>query len=231
MAVDSQPSRSRAASDSLGFARSRVLGGGTTGNSRLTAATGALLVALLAIIGVTLLRLQGLLSVHLFVGMVLIPPVLVKMGSTGYRFLRYYTAAPAYRRKGPPPLALRLIAPVVIASTLTVLVTGVALLAIGPSSRDELMPIHKISFIVWAAFTALHVLGHLAELPSLLRADYAPPGSSGPGPVALSGDVTGRTGRMLAVTGALVAGIVLAVVFLPDFGAWLHDSGFLHHHG
>ena len=36
-----------------------------------------------------------LLWVHLFVGMVLIGPVLLKMASTGYRFARYYTANPA----------------------------------------------------------------------------------------------------------------------------------------
>ena len=230
MATDPQPAGSHAAPHQLGLAWPSVRGGGTAGNARLTAATGVVLVVLLAIVGVTLLNLRGLLSVHLFVGLLLIPPVLVKMGSTGYRFARYYTANPAYRRKGPPPLALRLIAPMVIASTVVVLVSGVALLMVGPSSRDTLLPIHKVSFIVWAVFTGVHLLGHLAELPGLLRADYAPHRASSGGSVSLSGDVTGRAGRMLALAGALVAGVVLAVLFLPDFGAWLHSSG-LHHHG
>jgi hypothetical protein len=35
-------------------------------------------------------------------GLVLIPPILVKLGSTGYRFARYDTRAPAYLKKGPP---------------------------------------------------------------------------------------------------------------------------------
>src|SRR5580700_5059032 len=78
----------------------RLTGGGTTGNERLTAATGVLLLVLLAVIGVTILRLGQLLWVHLFVGMLLLPPVLLKLGSTGYRFARYYTANPAYREKG-----------------------------------------------------------------------------------------------------------------------------------
>jgi hypothetical protein len=229
MAIDPQPPGSRAAARPVGLALPSVRGGGTAGNARLTAATGVVLVALLAVIGVTLLRLSSLLWVHLFVGLVLIPPVLLKMASTGYRFARYYTSDAAYRRKGPPPLALRLIAPMVIATTLVVLVTGVALLMIGPSSRDALLPIHKISFIVWAAFAGLHLLGHLPELPGLLRADYARPRAAG-GPPALSGDVTGRAGRVLALAGALVAGAVLGVLFLPDFGAWLHSS-VLHHHG
>ena len=201
-----------------------LTGGGTSGNERLTAATGALLIALLAVIGVTILQLRPLLSVHLFVGMLLIPPVLLKMASTGYRFVRYYTANPRYLRKGPPPALLRIIAPMVIASTLAVLVTGVALLFIGPSARDTWLPLHKISFFVWVGFTGLHVLGHLAELPAALRADYAPASS-------LSGDVTGRSGRVLALAGALVAGAVLAVLVIPEFGAWLNDAGVFHHHG
>ncbi len=202
----------------------RLTGGGTTGNERLTAATGAILLILLAVIGVTILRLRPLLSVHLFVGVLLIPPVLLKMSSTGYRFVRYYTADPAYRRKGPPAAALRVIAPMVIASTVAVLATGVVLLFAGPSSRDTWLPLHKASFIVWVAFTGLHVLGHLTELPSALRGDYARSST-------LSGDVTGRSGRTLALAGALIAGVVLAILVIPEFGAWLNSSNLFHHHG
>ncbi|HEX7610663.1 MAG TPA: hypothetical protein VF380_08325, partial [Solirubrobacteraceae bacterium] len=72
--------------------------------------------------------------------------------------------------------------------------------------------------------TALHVLGHLVELPAVLRADYGRSAAS-------SGDVTGRAGRVLALTGALVAGVVLAIVVIPDFGAWLHASNLFHHSG
>jgi hypothetical protein len=201
-----------------------ITGGGTTGNERLTAATAAILVVLLAVIGVTIIRLRPLLSVHLFVGMLLIGPVALKLASTGYRFVRYYTANPSYRRKGPPPAPLRVIAPIVVISTLTVFASGVALLFAGPSSRDTLLPIHKASFVIWVAFTALHVLAHLPKIPQALRADY---GRS----AELSSDVTGRAGRTLSLTGALVAGVVLAVLVIPEFGPWLHASGALHHHG
>jgi hypothetical protein len=196
----------------------------TEGNARLTAATGIVLVALLAVIGLTLLRLHTLLWVHLFVGMVLIPPVVLKLATTGYRFARYYTANPAYRRKGPPPALLRAIAPVVVLSTIVVLGTGVALLLIGPSSSGALLPIHKASFIVWIAFTALHVLGHLLELPEQLGGDYAPAGGWGE-------RVRGRNGRVLALASALVAGVALAVLVIPDFGAWLHAAGVLSQEG
>jgi hypothetical protein len=199
----------------------RLTGGGTTGNERLTTATGAMLLVLLAVIGVTILRIGQLLSVHLFVGMLLVPPVLLKLSSTGYRFVRYYSANPRYRRAGPPPPALRVIAPMVVISTLVVFVSGIVLLFAGPSARATVFPIHKDSFFVWAAFFVLHVLGHLPAMPSVLRADY---GAS----ARLSSDVTGRAGRTLALAGALVAGVVLAVVVIPEFSPWL-VPGVLHH--
>ena len=139
--------------------------GGTTGNERLTAATGAMLLVPVAVIGVTIISLRSLLWVHLFVGMLLIGPVALKLASTGYRFIRYYTGNPSYRREGPPPALLRVIAPMVVLSTVVVFASGVALLFAGPSSRETLLPIHKISFFVWAAFTGVHLLGHLPALP------------------------------------------------------------------
>jgi hypothetical protein len=156
--------------------------------------------------------------------MLLIGPVALKLSSTGYRFVRYYTRSPAYRHEGPPAAPLRLIAPIIVSSTLVVFATGVALLFAGPSSRDTLLPIHKDSFIVWAVFTGLHVLAYLPRIPAALRADYGDT-------THLSGDVTGRAGRRLALAGALVGGLVLAVLVIPEFGPWLHDSGLFHHHG
>jgi hypothetical protein len=49
-----------------------------------------------------------------------------------------------------PAAPLRAIAPIVVVSTIVVLASGVALLFAGPESRDTLLPIHKVSFIVWA---------------------------------------------------------------------------------
>src|SRR5436305_7930287 len=64
--------------------------GGPAGNARLTAWTGALLFVLLAVEGVTILDLGGLLTWHLVVGILLIPPALVKTATTGWRIVRYY---------------------------------------------------------------------------------------------------------------------------------------------
>lgn len=198
---------------------SRLFAGGTTGNELLTVSGGVLLIVLLAVIGLTIIALGRLLWVHLFVGMLLLGPLTLKLASTAYRFVRYYTHNPRYRSAGPPVALLRVIAPIVVISTLTVFASGVALLLAGPGARGTLLPIHKVSFIVWIAFTSLHVLGHLATVRRGLRADYAPAASIGGAPA-------GRAGRVLSLAGALTAGLVLATLLIPQFGPWLH----YHHH-
>lgn len=224
----------------------RMRAGGTSGNKRLTTATGIVLLVLLAVIGVTLLRLSSLLWVHLFVGMLLIGPIALKLASTGYRFVRYYTANPRYRRKGPPPTPLRMIAPVVVLTTIVVFVSGVLLLLIGPSSRSALLPLHKISFIVWVVFTSLHVLGHLPEIAAAVGLDRATASkvdvlaavgvsegadlSAWQTPNAAVTARAGRAGRGLSLAGALAGGTVLALAVIPLFGPWLHASTLFHHH-
>ena len=67
--------------------------GGVDGNARLTAATAVVLLVLLAALGVTILSIGQLVWWHVLLGMLLIPPVLLKLGSTGWRFVRYYTGS------------------------------------------------------------------------------------------------------------------------------------------
>ena len=204
--------------------RSRVpalTGGGTGGNEQLTAVTGVVLIVLLAALGLTILRIHQLISMHLFLGLVLLGPLAVKMGSTGYRFVRYYTHDPAYRRAGPPETLMRLIAPVVVLSTVLVFASGIVVLILGPSHRGPFVSIHKASFVVWLTFTGLHVLGHLPGLGASLRA--ARRDTDG-----LSED-PGRTGRAITLVGALVGGLVLAIVLIPQFAPWTATGAFLHH--
>src|SRR5579871_1180016 len=97
----------------------RVLGG-AVGNNRLTSVLGVILLIGLAVEGVTIPRIHQLLSVHVFVGMLLLGPVAAKLASTGYRFARYYAGGVEYVRLGPPqPLMRFLVAPVLVLSTLT----------------------------------------------------------------------------------------------------------------
>jgi hypothetical protein len=212
----------------------RLLDGGTRGNEQLTALTGTVLLLGLAALGVTILRIRPLLWAHIFIGMLLIGPVLLKMASTGYRFARYYTHDRAYAQKGPPPASLRLLGPFVVVSTVVVFATGVVLLIAGPSSRGSLLPIHKISFIAWIVFTALHVLGHLPDLPQGLRlrgtteTAGAVLAAGDPAAEELAGCSAGTTGRALALVGAIVAGAVLAVLYIPQYAPWIHAQHFPH---
>jgi hypothetical protein len=130
--------------------------------------------------------------------MLLIPVVVLKIGSTGWRMLRYYRRGEEYVRRGPPHIALRaLVGPVLVLSSILVLGTGVALLALD-ETHGTLVGLHKASFVVWAGAFGIHVLAHLLEMPRTLRARI-------PG-VAL---------RAALVTGSLVAGAALAVATLP----------------
>jgi len=201
----------------------KITGGGTAGNEQLTSITGTILLVLLAVVGVTIVRIGQLLWLHLFVGLVLIGPVTLKLASTGYRFARYYTRDPAYRRKGPPQILLRLIAPIIVLTTVIVFASGIVLLFVGPADRGQLLLIHKVSFIVWVIFTSLHVLMHLPHTPASLRAvRRANP--------ALPGQQTGAAGRWISIAGAIAGGLVLAIVLIPDFATWTAHTALLHHH-
>ena len=201
----------------------RVIGGGIDGNERLTGVTGVVLVVLLAALGVTILRIRSLTSAHLFIGLLLIPVVALKMGSTGYRFMRYYTRNAPYRARGAPPIVLRLSAFVMVASTVAVFATGVALLAIGPSASGTLRTLHNASFIVWVAVTSVHVLGHLPDLQKtflIRRGDR----------VEYNSLAAGSMGRTISLAGALIVGAVVAVLLIPHFGTWSHFEAFRHDH-
>ena len=137
--------------------------GGTDGNEALTGATALALTVLLIAEGVTIIRMRGLVGAHMFIGLALLPPVALKLASTGYRFVRYYTHARAYRAKGAPPWPLRATAPVLVLSTIGVFATGVILLADGHKA-GLLLEIHKVSFIVWGVMFALHFLWHLRAM-------------------------------------------------------------------
>jgi hypothetical protein len=186
---------------------------GVEGNARLTAAAAAALILLLAIEGATIPFIGSLIGPHVFIGMLLIPPVLLKLASTGYRFARYYTGSPAYLRKGPPPWLMRMLAPGVVLSTLALFGTGVALLAAGPNT-GHLVLLHKASFILWLGLMTVHVLGHLLELPSLALPDWR---RSGGREAALAGSGL----RLALLATSVLAGVALALATYSLAGPWL----------
>jgi hypothetical protein len=179
--------------------------GGAAGNARLTALSGATLLVLLAVEGATIPFLGSLLSVHIFVGMLLLGPIGLKLASTGYRFLRYYTHGREYVEVGPPaPLHRVLVAPVLVLSTLTLFGSGVLLL-VNPH-RGLVLGLHKASFLVWFGACSMHVLAY-----ALRAVRNVVDSRVGGGPL-----------RIALVLAALGAGLLVAVATYPLAAPWLH---------
>jgi hypothetical protein len=186
---------------------------GVAGNEQLTALTGTVLLAGFAVEGMTLLALGRLLTLHMFLGILLIGPVLLKISSTGYRFIRYYTGSEPYVRKGPPPPIPRLLGPVVILTSLAVLGTGVALALAGPGNGPWLF-LHKASFVLWFGAMTVHVLTYAWRLPRIL---LGTPGNQ-VRLVSAGGGI-----RWLAVGVSLAGGLVIALLVMrlaTPWGAW-----------
>jgi len=190
---------------------------GADGNARLTGTVGLVLLLVLFVEGVTILQVRQLITLHIFVGLLLIPPTALKFGSTFYRFIRYYTHTPSYVRHGPPAPLLRWTAPLLIIFTGAVLLTGVALLVVGPDRPRLVLSAHKASFIIWFALMALHVLGHLKDAVVLSGRDWWPrAGRARPREEV----PRGKAQRGGLVVGALVVGVVLAIALLPAASPW-----------
>jgi len=202
-----------ASSDTDTAAGSDVVEQGVVGNSRLTATVGAVLFIALLVEGVTILDVNQMFALHAFVGLFLLPVSVLKMCSTGFRFVKYYGGDPAYRRKGPPHPILRILGPIVVLSTLAVLGTGVALLIVGPNNADTLVTVHQASFIVWVSVTTIHVLGHIIETWRLSVDDIR-------GETAHA--VRGRGMRRTVVLASVVLGLGLGIASLGWNSAWAH---------
>ncbi|MEY2581624.1 MAG: hypothetical protein QOE09_1473 [Ilumatobacteraceae bacterium] len=186
------------------------------GNSRLTASVGAVLLIALLVEAVTLFDVNSMFALHAFVGMMLIPVAVLKTSSTGYRFIKYYRGDPAYRQKGPPHVILRIVGPLVVVSTICLLGTGAALLAVGPANADTLVTVHQASFIVWVSVTTIHVVGHIAETFRLTIHDMR---------TRSTGRVAGVGRRRSLILVSLIVGLALGTASLGWNSAWVHRAG------
>jgi hypothetical protein len=187
----------------------RLFDGGSAGNARLTAALGAALLVLLAAEGLTLLGGVGrYLTAHVFIGLLIVPPILLKLASTSWRMAHYYRRAEEYVRRGPPHIVLRaLVGPVLVLATVLVIASGIVAVLVGHGG--VWLGVHKVSFVVWGIALGLHVLAHVPELPRLLAADW------------WRGDrLGGRRLRQSILALSLVAGVVLAFAAFPLAHHW-----------
>jgi hypothetical protein len=194
---------------------------GPAGNAQLTAWTGLLLLALAVVELVTLIDVRGLLSWHVVVGVLLTAVASLKIGSTSWRFLRYYTGHRPYQQAGPPPLLLRLLGPLVVLSTVGVLASGLWLIAVGPTTgrgtlftflgqRLDLVSIHQALFVVFAVVAGLHLLARL--VPAVVLATERGHRDDG--------RLRGRGPRIAVLVLTLVAGALAAALILPAASSW-----------
>jgi len=193
----------------------RLPPGGPDGNDRLTSSICLVLLVLLLVETLTTLSLHDYLSVHVFLGLLLIPPVALKLATTGWRFARYYLANPAYRLRGPPQLFLRLLAPFLVAATVVLFGTGVAFLAVGHGG-GLLLTAHAASFVVWGVIVSIHVLAYLPHVLRTGRSDWRP-----------SVGLRGAPLRRAIVAGASAAGVAVGLGTYTVQTTWLAHR---HHH-
>lgn len=191
------------------------------GNERLTAAVGVLVLApVLVEIASVLLGVHTFMSLHVFVGLALIPAVLLKLASTGWRFVRYYTRSHEYLAVGPPQLAMRLLAPLFVAATVVLFGSGVAMGLLHGHALQIARNLHGPASVIWLGLLGLHVLVYLVR--ALRRtAEDALPGKREP--------VRGTTARAYALAAVVVGGLVLGAATVPAQHRWVDLRR--HHYG
>jgi hypothetical protein len=112
-----------------------------------------------------------------------------------------------------------------VLSSLGVLGTGLALIAIGQRSTDETwfavagqsvspLTLHQAFFVVFAIFVGLHLLARLIPA-AVLVSGRTRPGSARTG-------VPGRAARFGAVGGSLIAAVAAVFLVVPTVSDWNH---------
>jgi hypothetical protein len=202
----------------LGIGRRRW---GPPGNERLTSSVGLVLLVLLGVETLTTIALGSFLPEHVFLGMLLLPPVVLKLASICWRFACYYARREPYVLAGPPRILLRMLAPLLVASTLVLFGTGVTMVVVGHRG-GELRTLHTFSFVAWGVLMGVHVLAYLTRVFREGIADWR----------RSTRDVVAgvRTRRALLV-GSLLAGVIVALATWNPQQTVLHHGGHDHHEG
>ena len=190
------------------------------GNERLTAAVGVLLlVPILVELATILLGVHTFMSLHVFVGLVLIPPVLLKLASTGWRFARYYTRNHAYVVYGPPQLAMRVLAPLLVAATVILFSSGVAMGILHGNALQIARRLHGPASVIWLVLIGVHVLVYLKRALTSSSEDLRS---------RTRREVQGATWRSYTLAAAVIVGLVAGAATIPAQHRWVNLPR--HHH-
>jgi hypothetical protein len=183
------------------------------GNERLTAAVGVLVLApVLLEVATVLLGVHTFMSWHVFVGLALIPAVVLKLVSTGWRFARYYTRTHLYVAHGPPRTAMRLLAPLFVVATVVLFGSGVAMGLLHGHALQIARRLHGPASVIWLVLLGVHVLVYLGRALRSTAGDVMPTEGT---------QVRGKTARFYVLAAAIVCGLVLGGALVPAQHRWV----------
>jgi hypothetical protein len=192
------------------------------GNERLTAVIGIVVLVLTLIELATIpLGVHTFMSLHVFVGFVLVPVVALKLASTGWRFVRYYTGAGAYVRRGPPRLSMRLLAPLLVAATAVLFASGVAMGFAHGHDLTVARRLHGPASVVWLALVGVHVLVYLRRALTSASEEVSP---------SVRAAARGTRARKYATAIFAFAGVVVGIATVPLQHHWVDLRRDHHHH-
>jgi hypothetical protein len=141
------------------------------------------------------------------IGLALLPVVLLKVGSTGWRLVKYDRTDRACARRGAFPAYLRILGPVLIAGTVVLVASGMLAFA-GPHwLHGAALTMHKRIFYPWLLIFIVHTASRFAEAIRPAAAD-----------LLARARLAGVRGRPCV----LVAVAVPAVVLAAPAGDYLH---------
>jgi hypothetical protein len=140
------------------------------GNLRLTAVNGLVLIVLLVAVYATGALFGDFGGPHFFIGFLLVPPVALKLATTGWRFAHYYLGIARYRAAGPPWILPRVLAPFLVVATVVAIASGIVLWADG-TERGIWSTIHTDAVVLLLGFSGLHLGIHLRRAALATYAD------------------------------------------------------------
>lgn len=175
-------------------------------NNRITAIAGTILFILIIAELVITANMDQLRSEHIFVGVLITGPLVVKLCSTGYRFFRYYTKSPDYVKAGPPNLLLRILAPFLVITTILVFMSGLGLVLGGHAHAGLFHRIHVLSVTFWLPLLSIHIYAYIRKATGLMAHDWTKQSKF---------HVPGRVGRLILNISALILSGIAAFTITP----------------
>lgn len=200
--MDHSPARRRAAAS-------------VEGNARMTVNVAVVLFVLFVIqLATVVISVKTHVTLHVVVGLLLVPPLLVKIATVSWRFIRYYRHDESYLKKGPPTPLLRFLGPFLLLMTLVLFVSGFVLL-LAPNAfggpHGIMFHIHDVSFYLWLLLVVIHLAGHASDIRKIAFRDWSR---------RTRAAVPGSMLRQSVVLASLGVGLALALGLVGQVGAF-----------